>query len=130
MDQFQLRLPSMIIRRDTLVHSPEAAAMMLAAAARAGTTSPLATFSSSLLRSPAGSSMGSLSPTPSSSNVHASSSPQSSSSSPTGYPLSPFQQRDAMQAEQWAKERSQLLKKASNSQGDSVEKIIATYLAV
>lgn len=41
----------------------------------------------------------------------------------------PLQQREAMR-EAWAKEKKLLLKKASNSQGDSVERLLANYLAV
>jgi hypothetical protein len=47
-----------------------------------------------------------------------------------GYVLNPLQQREAMQREAWEKERSSLLKKASNSQGDSVERLVRAYLAV
>ena len=46
------------------------------------------------------------------------------------YPLNPIQQREAMQRELWEKERKTLLKKASNSQGESAERSIANYLAV
>lgn len=47
-----------------------------------------------------------------------------------GYTLNPLQQREQMQRETWEKERKNLLKKASNSQGDSVERLLANYLAV
>jgi hypothetical protein len=47
-----------------------------------------------------------------------------------GYALNPLQQREQMQRETWERERKALLKKASNSQGDSVERLLANYLAV
>jgi hypothetical protein len=46
------------------------------------------------------------------------------------YTLNPLQQREAMQREAWEKERNSLLKKASNSGGDSVERLVTAYLAV
>jgi hypothetical protein len=46
------------------------------------------------------------------------------------YTLNPLQQREAMQREAWEKERNSLLKKASNSGGDSVERLVRSYLAV
>jgi hypothetical protein len=46
------------------------------------------------------------------------------------YTLSPLQQREAMQREAWEKERNSLLKKASNSQGDVMERLVRNYLAV
>lgn len=44
--------------------------------------------------------------------------------------MGPLQQRETMQKETWDKERKQLLQKATNSQGDSVERLLANYLAV
>jgi len=46
------------------------------------------------------------------------------------YALNPLQQREQMQRETWEEERKNLLKKASNSQGDSVERLLANYLVV
>lgn len=46
------------------------------------------------------------------------------------YTMNPLQQREAMQRETWEKERKNLLKKASNQQGDSVERLLANYLQV
>lgn len=42
----------------------------------------------------------------------------------------PSQQKEITQKETWDKERKQLLQKATNSQGDSVERLVANYLAV
>lgn len=47
-----------------------------------------------------------------------------------GYSMNPLQQRDAMQRDAWEKERRNLIKKAGNGQGDSVERLTANYLAV
>lgn len=47
-----------------------------------------------------------------------------------GYALNPLQQREQMQREKWEKERKELLNKASNTQGDQVERLLANYLAV
>lgn len=41
-----------------------------------------------------------------------------------------LQQREQIQREVWEQERKTLLKKASNSQGESTERILATYLAI
>lgn len=46
------------------------------------------------------------------------------------YTLNPLQQREAMLKENWENERKNLLKKASNSQGDSVERLLANYFVV
>jgi hypothetical protein len=124
----------MIIKRDILMHSPSiAAAMMQAAAAAASranspaatsqraspvqlTTSPLSTASPYSSSSPQG--------------HYTFSPPGGSVASGLSKPLTPLQQRDVMQREQREKERKQLLQKASNSQGQVVEKLLATYLAV
>lgn len=123
----------MIIRRDTLVHSPAAAAMMLAAAARGAATNSSnitpAEQSSHVTLAYSPSDAASPSSTASSANA-TSESGTTSSSSPSAYPMSPLEQRDAMQREQWDKDREQLLKKASNSQGDAVKRMLAKYLAV
>jgi hypothetical protein len=98
----------MIIRRDCMLHTPPSAQMIAAAAARGA-----------YLSSPTNSS-------PVSSNGNVSPSPPL-----TGpYTLNPLQQREAMQREAWEKERNSLLKKASNAQGDSVERLVRNYLAV
>jgi hypothetical protein len=103
----------MIIRRDCMLHTPPSAQMIAAAAARG------------VFSSPANSS-------PVSSNGNVSGNTSVSPSPPlTGpYTLNPLQQREAMQREAWEKERSSLLKKASNAQGDSVERLVRNYLAV
>ncbi|KAK6579926.1 hypothetical protein PZA11_007634 [Diplocarpon coronariae] len=46
------------------------------------------------------------------------------------YTLNPLQQREAMIKETWENERRSLLKKASNQQGDSVERLLANYFVV
>jgi len=46
------------------------------------------------------------------------------------FTLTPLQQRESMQREAWEKERTSLLKKATNSQGDSVERLVRNYLSV
>lgn len=47
-----------------------------------------------------------------------------------GYMMSPHQQREALLRESWERERKMLLEKASNSQGESVERLLANYFAV
>lgn len=44
--------------------------------------------------------------------------------------MSPLQQREVMQREIWERERKTLLKKASNQQGESSERVLANYLAI
>ncbi|PBP26064.1 hypothetical protein BUE80_DR003039 [Diplocarpon rosae] len=46
------------------------------------------------------------------------------------YALNPLQQREAVIKENWENERRSLLKKASNQQGDSVERLLANYFVV
>jgi hypothetical protein len=46
------------------------------------------------------------------------------------YDLSPLQQREMMQKEAYEKERLNLIKKAAGDQGESVERLMAKYLAV
>ena len=119
--QFDLRLPSMIIKRDILMHSPSiAAAMMQAAAARAAASPSAQQYNTSIQ----------LSSTP-----QPSYSPQGNYtfSPPAGgasRSLTPLQQRDMMQREQREKERRILLAKASGSLGGVVEQLMATYLSV
>jgi hypothetical protein len=110
----------MIIRRDTMVHSPPSAQIRAAAGlSGAFITPPPSAHSNNPTNSP--------SPIQQAIAV-----PNSSPPPPThaSYALSPLQQRELMQREQWEKERKSLLKKASNSQGDSVERLLANYLAV
>jgi hypothetical protein len=101
----------MIIRRDCILHTPPSAQMIAAAAARGAYLS--STQSSPVSNSSHGNS--SLSPSP----------PLTGS-----YTLNPLQQREAMQRDAWEKERTSLLKKASNAQGDVVERLVRDYLAV
>jgi hypothetical protein len=102
----------MVIRRDCMLHTPPSAQMIAAAAARGA-----------YLSSPTQSS-----PISNSSHDNTSISPSPPSTGP--YTLNPLQQREAMQREAWEKERTLLLKKASNAQGDSVERLVRAYLAV
>jgi len=133
----------MIIRRDCMLHTPPSAQMIAAAAARGFVP---------------GVSTASMSPSPTLPTPSPDSNTTSNTTSPIpvldragtswmgagnvggaagnagaregGYVLNPLQQREAMQREAWEKERSSLLKKASNSQGDSVERLVRAYLAV
>jgi hypothetical protein len=118
-----------------MLHTPPSAQMIAAAAAR-GFSSPPTSLSPI------------SNPTPSSSNNPNSNSNSPISVDPRGwsgnanvggngiggigspYTLNPLQQREAMQREAWEKERNSLLKKASNAQGDSVERLVRAYLAV
>jgi hypothetical protein len=112
----------MIIRRDCMLHTPPSAQMIAAAAAR-GFSSP----STSSSTTPASNNSSPISVNPSG-NSWMSSSPSPALTGP--YTLNPLQQREAMQREAWEKERNSLLKKASNSQGDSMERLVRAYLAV
>lgn len=121
--QFQLRLPSMIIRRDILVHSPSIAAAMMAAAAR-GQVPPSPPQAPAPTPPPSGTFPVATFVKHNIITIAPSSSPQSS------YTMSPIEQRDTMQRDQRERERKSLLSKASNSQGEAVEKLLAVYLAV
>lgn len=117
----------MIIRRDCMLLAPPSAQRIAAAAARGAYSSPPTSIYVS--PNPSYPSPGSLNGTP---NVHSTviSIPTPSPPPLAGqYALSPLQQREAMQREVWEKERSSLLKKASNAQGDSVERLVRDYLA-
>lgn len=127
LSNYALRLPSMIIHRDLMGRLP-AAAQMAAAAAYARYSSQastpnnpsphITTVTIDKLAASAGLS-GSL-------NLQGLV-PQSQNQ---GYTLSPLQQREQMQRETWERERRNLLKKASNSQGESVERVLANFLAI
>lgn len=135
----------MIIRRDSLFHAPPSSQMMAATLARGYTphmaantsthitTQTLNNIASSQAQAEGRSSQN-PSPSPSSSwGASASSSPSMiapPSSNVPIYTMNPLQQREAMQRETWEKERKNLLKKASNQQGDSVERLLANYLQV
>ncbi len=109
----------MIIRRDTMVHSPLFAQIRAAADVSSITPPPSANSNSPV---------NSTSPIQQAIAVPNNSPPPPPT--PASYALSPLEQRELMQREQWEKERKSLLKKASNSQGDSVERLLANYLAV
>lgn len=103
----QLRLPSMIIRRDNMNHTPPTPQMMAAAVYAARSPSPLTP------QTPQGQMQ-----------------VQGHGQGQQLYALNPLQQREAMQREAYEKERASLLKKATNSQGDAVEQVLAKYLSV
>ncbi|KAJ5033612.1 uncharacterized protein L3040_008724 [Drepanopeziza brunnea f. sp. 'multigermtubi'] len=65
-------------------------------------------------------------------NAHAemSSAMSSATSGLPTYAMTPLQQREAMLKENWENERRNLLKKASNQQGESVERLLANYFLV
>ncbi|KAL3426144.1 negative acting factor [Phlyctema vagabunda] len=86
---FQLRLPSMIVKRDSMGHAYPDPRAYLATKGMHPVTSPVATQSQQSL-----------------------------------------QQREATMREAWERDRKTLLKKASNSQGESSERILANYLAI
>ncbi|KUJ14815.1 uncharacterized protein LY89DRAFT_122668 [Mollisia scopiformis] len=149
LSKFQVRLPSMIIRRDSLVHTPPTTQMMAATMAR-GYTPPVAANTSTHITtttinqiaaaqqpqyqtpSPYHQSQPQYQTTPSPSLSPGSSISPSMMNAPVVpiYTMNPLQQREAMQRETWEKERKTLLKKASNQQGDSVERLLANYLQV
>jgi len=116
--QFQLRLPSMIIRRDNMGHSPPTAQMISAAVAR-GVYAPRNTTTTS------------TNPTTTALPIHNQNNTATSQGrSQPLYTMNPLQQREAMQREAYEKERASLLKKSSNGQGDVMERLAANYLAV
>ncbi|KAH6721138.1 hypothetical protein BKA61DRAFT_467482 [Leptodontidium sp. MPI-SDFR-AT-0119] len=96
LSNFHLRLPSMIIRRDNMMHMAQAASSPSATAARGAGAPNVMTTGAGL----------------------------------PIYTMNPLQQREAMLKENWENERKSLLKKASNQQGDSVERLLANYFVV
>lgn len=137
---YGLRLPSMIIRRDAMSRlPPQAQAMAAAAYARYTSGSPqsfgsnnpsphITTITIDKIAAATGSPSAYANPTyesPNAYQVQATGHVQNQ-----GYALNPLQQREQMQRETWERERKALLKKASNAQGDSVERLLAKYLAV
>lgn len=161
LSKFQLRLPSMVIRRDALVHTPPTSQMMAPTMAR-GYTPPAHTQyhpTTQTINNIAAqhqaeaqaqaqaqaqqqaqyqnTTPGSQHHTPGSQYQTSPSMSNSSGDSPMMnppvvpiYTMNPLQQREAMQRETWEKERKNLLKKASNQQGESVERLLANYLQV
>jgi len=111
-----------------MLHTPPSAQMIAAAAARGAFSSPPTSFSPVSNSTPTSTSNLSspISVDPRGNTWMPSPSPPLAGQ----YTLNPLQQREAMQREAWEKERTSLLKKASNSQGDSVERLIRAYLAV
>lgn len=130
----------MIIRRDAMSRlPPQAQAMAAAAYARYTSGSPqsfgsnnpsphITTITIDKIAAATGSPSAYANPTyesPNAYQVQATGHVQNQ-----GYALNPLQQREQMQRETWERERKALLKKASNAQGDSVERLLAKYLAV
>ncbi|CAG8954880.1 hypothetical protein HYFRA_00008567 [Hymenoscyphus fraxineus] len=102
---FQIRVPSMIIRRDNIGRTPQSQIM----AAHVYTPpSPNAPKSGQVINM----------------NSHG-----NTANAMNGYTMSPLQQRELMQKEIFEKERLSLLKKAGDNQPE-VEKLMAKYLAV
>jgi hypothetical protein len=120
----------MIIRRDSLGHSPPSTALVATAATReiplsgSGQTDRSDQITGITIANVANTS-----------NPHFEyqvnfPKPTTPSSPPPIYALNPLQQREAMQRETWEKERKALLRKASNGSENNVEQILAGYLAV
>jgi hypothetical protein len=121
----------MIIRRDSLGHSPPSTELVAAAATR---EIPFSGSDQTDRSDPTtGITMANVANT---SNPHLFAypvnfaKPTTPSSPPPIYALNPLQQREAMQREAWEKERKALLRKASNGSENNVEQILAGYLAV
>jgi len=130
----------MIIRRDSLVHTPPSTQMMAATMSR-GYTPPVAANTSTHITTATINQIAATQAQLQHQSQYQNSSPSlnpGSSVSPSLmntpampiYTMNPLQQREAMQRETWEKERKKLLKKASNAQGDSVERLLANYLQV
>ena len=133
----------MIIRRDALVHTPPTTQMMAATMSRgytppviANTANHVTTATINQIASsqtqiqPQSSQYRQYQTSPSLSPSSSVSTPMMNTADMPIYTMNPLQQREAMQRETWEKERKKLLKKASNSQGDSVERLLANYLQV
>lgn len=111
-----MRLPSMVIRRDILGHSPPTAQQFAQWAAMGAKLQHLQAH------------------TP----IPPTIAPQGSTLPPSGletYPqpsqkLDNLEQKDVMKREAWERERLQILKKASNFGGESAERVISEYLAL
>jgi hypothetical protein len=134
----------MIIRRDSLVHTPPTTQMMAATMSR-GYTPPVVANSAPHITTATinqiASAQAQFQPQSQYQRQHQTLSPSLSPGSSVSssvmntpdmpiYTMNPLQQREAMQRETWEKERKKLLKKASNAQGDSVERLLANYLQV
>ncbi|KAH7369702.1 hypothetical protein BKA65DRAFT_3593 [Rhexocercosporidium sp. MPI-PUGE-AT-0058] len=156
LSNFHLRLPSMIIRRDNMMHMAQSASA--SAASTRGFSPPIAANTSQHITTStisnlaasngfantATSFISNAMPHSISSNSAYTTEPPSAvatggagigapSAMTTGLPMytmNPLQQREAMLKETWENERKNLLKKASNSQGDSVERLLANYFVV
>ncbi|KAH8661651.1 hypothetical protein BGZ60DRAFT_90277 [Tricladium varicosporioides] len=132
---FQLRLPSMIIRRDSMGRVPPSSQMMAAAVARGAysppnTTSSMSTQQNQNFQAQSPTQQQQYNPNQNPSIPLRNVSMAAATSPNASYTLNPLQQREAMQREAYEKERITLLKKAANSQGDVVETLMAKYLAV
>jgi len=132
----------MIIRRDAMAHVPHAASIYAASAA-APTSYPSPPLPIQYNQSPSPdehlttATINKLASQEDSQSTAADSDGDATSQAGAIVPsqlgttaLNPSQQREAMQKATWDREKKQLLKKATNSQGDSVERLLANYLAV
>jgi hypothetical protein len=111
----------MQIRRDNIGRLPPSSQSMAAAVARGAYSPepfpPLMTISNGTF--------------PANRPIPIDSASTAASTSPNkSYVLNPLQQREAMQLETYERERNSLIKKATNSQGDSVARFMAAYLKV
>ncbi|TVY36406.1 White-opaque regulator [Lachnellula occidentalis] len=132
---FQLRLPSMTIRRDNMGHASPTPEMLAAAVTRgvythASHSSPSISPTDENITSPSPFNPASYSFSSAGSNSQSNDGAANLGQGQPLYTLNPLQQRQAMQKEAYERERASLLKKASNSQGDAVEKLAAKFLAV
>ncbi|KAF4632022.1 hypothetical protein G7Y89_g6105 [Cudoniella acicularis] len=127
---FQIRLPSMIIRRDSMGSVPPSSQMMAAAVARGAYSPPTAAVTNpntqNTMSSPQDGYVSNPNPSIPLRNV----STAVATSSSNAYTLNPLQQREAMQREAYEKERISLLKKGAGGQGEVMEALIAHYLHV
>lgn len=142
----------MIIRRDNMMHTTASAQPIVAASTR-GFSPPVAanisqhitTSTITKLAIASGLDEDNSSQSPSSNYTFATPNGNQAGSRGTGtgnananvmqaglpvYTMNPLQQREAMLREAWENERRNLLKKASNQQGDSCERLLANYFVV
>ena len=115
--QFQIRLPSMIIRRDNMGSSYPSLKLTYQSI-MAGTKEPTKTPLYIPVTAADGSTPAELKTTP------------PLPSAKVAYALNPIQQHIAIQREAFERERKMLLRKASNFGGESAERIIGEYLAI
>jgi hypothetical protein len=127
--QFQLRLPSMTIRRDNM--ASQYPSVHLGASKSSPAT--IQTESLSTPANPSAYTVPNANLNPSSISISSNAMggfKQQRPSATVVYALNPLQQNAALQKEEFEKERKALLKKASNFGGESAERIISDYLAI